>query len=162
MVVGALFENGVVGDGIATVSVQLVIVAIYYAAVRALEGDTPRPPSTRADIAEIVRYGLPIGGQLFAEIGIFGVATVIAAHMGKLPSAANLGELVKLVSFTFSVAVGTARLTACASVTRSAPVTPRSRDGAGSRPEIGPPDGVLRDSVVAPRLVAGLFTLTAP
>jgi MATE family multidrug resistance protein len=96
---------GVAGAALATVSVQIAIVAIYFAGVRAIDGDTPRPASTRADLARILRYGLPIGGHLFAEIGIFGLATVLAAHMGKLPAAAHSIAL-NLASFTFSVAVG--------------------------------------------------------
>jgi len=102
---GPIPPLGIGGAAVATVSVQLAIVAIYFAGVRAVEGDTPRPASTRADLAEILRHGLPIGGHLFAEIGIFGVATVLAAHMGKVPAAAHSIAL-NLASFTFSVAVG--------------------------------------------------------
>ena len=54
---------------------------------------------------KILRYGLPVGGQLFAEIGIFGVATVLAAHLGKVPAAAHSIAL-NLSSFTFSFAMG--------------------------------------------------------
>src|SRR5439155_17182714 len=85
--------------------VQLALVAIYVAGARAIDGGAPRPPSTRGDLAQIVRYGLPVGGQLFAEIGIFGLATVLAAHMGKVPVAAHAIAL-NLASFTFSAAVG--------------------------------------------------------
>ena len=103
--VGPIPALGVAGAAFATVSVQIAIVAIYFAGVRAVDGGVPRPASTRADLAEILRYGLPIGGHLFAEIGIFGVATVLAAHMGKVPAAAHSIAL-NLASFTFSVAVG--------------------------------------------------------
>ncbi len=96
---------GVAGAAFATVSVQLAIVAIYFASVRAVDHHAPRPASTRADLAAILRYGLPVSGHLFAEIGIFGVATVFAAHMGKVPAAAHSIAL-QLASFTFSVAVG--------------------------------------------------------
>lgn len=96
---------GIVGAAIATVTVQGLIVVVYFASVRALDGDVVTPPSTRADILEIARYGGPVGGQLFAEVGIFGVATVIAASMGTLPAAAHTIAL-NLSSFTFSVAVG--------------------------------------------------------
>jgi MATE family multidrug resistance protein len=97
---------GVIGAALATVTVQLGIVFIYIAAVRSLDG--PRRAaerSTRADLAQITRYGAPVGGQMFAEVGIFGVATVIAAHMGTVPGAAHTVALT-LCSFTFSVAVG--------------------------------------------------------
>jgi MATE family multidrug resistance protein len=96
---------GIAGAALATVSVQLAIVAIYFAGARAIDGGAPRPASTRADRAQIRRYGLPIGGHLLAEIGVFGIATVLAAHMGKLPAAAHAIAL-NLASFTFSVAVG--------------------------------------------------------
>ena len=52
---------------IATVGVQLAMVAIYLAGARAIDGGAAQPPSTRADLAEIMRYGLPVGGHLFAE-----------------------------------------------------------------------------------------------
>jgi MATE family, multidrug efflux pump len=96
---------GVPGSALGTVVVQLAIVAVYWAGVRGLDGDEPIARSTRADILEIAHYGGPVGGQMFAEVGIFGVATVIAAHFGKLPGAAHSIAL-QLASFTFSVAVG--------------------------------------------------------
>jgi MATE family multidrug resistance protein len=102
---GPIPAMGVAGAAIATVGVQLALIAVYAAGIRRIDGHAPRPTSTRADLAEIVRYGLPISGQLFAEIGIFGVATILAAHLGKLPAAAHSIAL-NLASFTFSVAVG--------------------------------------------------------
>jgi MATE family multidrug resistance protein len=102
---GPIPAMGIAGAAIATVSVQVALVAIYFAGVRAIDGDAPRPASTRKDLAEIVRYGIPISGQMFAEIGIFGVSTVLAARLGKTPAAAHSVAL-NLASFTFSVAVG--------------------------------------------------------
>ncbi len=107
---------GVIGAAIATVTVQIVIVFVYLASVRALDPDgpvgpleagaeSPLPISTRTDLMTILRYGVPVAGQLFAEVGIFGVATVIAASMGTLPVAGHTIAL-NLSSFTFSVAVG--------------------------------------------------------
>lgn len=98
-------DLGVAGAAIATVSVQAITLLLYFSALRTLEGPTPRPPSTRADLAEIARYGGPVGGQMFAEVGIFGVATVLAAHLGTVPAAAHSIAL-NLASFTFSLAVG--------------------------------------------------------
>lgn len=107
---------GVIGAAVATVSVQVAIVFIYLGSVRALDPDGPRgpkapgdpsplPKSTRADLMAIVRIGGPVAGQLFAEIGIFGVATVIAASMGTLPAAGHTIAL-NLSSITFAVALG--------------------------------------------------------
>jgi len=110
-VAGPLPPLGVAGAAIATVSVQLAILAVYHAAARRIEPDGPRPTSTRADLAEVLRYGLPVGGHLFAEIGIFGLATVLAAHMGTLSAAAHSVAL-NLASFTFSAAVGVGAATA--------------------------------------------------
>jgi MATE family multidrug resistance protein len=58
----------------------------------------------------IARYGGPVGGQLLAEVGIFGVATVLAAHMGKIPAGAHSIAL-GLSSLTFSVSLGIASAT---------------------------------------------------
>ena len=102
---------GVAGAAIATVAVQFAIVAVYFASARALDGGEPRPASTRADLGQIVRYGGPVGGQLFAEIGIFGVATLLAANLGKIPAAAHTIALT-ISSFTFSAAVGIGAATA--------------------------------------------------
>lgn len=101
---------GVIGAAVATTAVQVGTAVVYAVAVRELDGPTPRPRSTSADLAEIVRYGGPVGGQIFAEVGIFGVATVIAAHLGKTPAAAHTIAL-NLASFTFSFAVGVASAT---------------------------------------------------
>jgi multidrug resistance protein, MATE family len=101
---------GVLGAATATTIVQLLILAIYALGVRALDQGAPRPKSTAADLVAIARYGGPVGGQIFAEVGIFGVATVIAAHLGKIPAAAHSIAL-NISSLTFSFAVGVASAT---------------------------------------------------
>jgi MATE family multidrug resistance protein len=100
---------GVIGAALATTLVQVLTVVLYLAATRTLYED-PAPPSTNADLREVLRYGLPVGGQIFAEVGIFGVATVIAAHLGELDAAAHSIAL-NIASFTFSFAVGVAAAT---------------------------------------------------
>lgn len=96
---------GTFGAALATVAVQIVICAIYASAARRLADDRPLPRSTRRELREVLGHGWPVGGQLFAEVGIFGVATVLAAHLGTQPAAAH-GIALNLASFTFSVAVG--------------------------------------------------------
>jgi MATE family multidrug resistance protein len=96
---------GTIGAALATLTVQLVICAIYAASARRLADGRPRPRATSRDLAEVLGHGGPVGGQLFAEVGIFGVATVLAAHLGTRPAAAHSIAL-NLASFTFSVAVG--------------------------------------------------------
>jgi MATE family multidrug resistance protein len=101
---------GILGAAAATTFVQLLTIVVYLAALRAVDGDQPRPRSTAADMKLIAHYGVPVGGQLFAEVGIFAVATVIAAHLGKLPAAAHSIAL-NISSLTFSFAVGIAAAT---------------------------------------------------
>src|SRR5439155_22763083 len=96
---------GVTGAALATVTVQILITGVYAIAVRGLEGNEALATWTLDDVREIARYGGPVGGQMCAEVGIFGVATVIAAHLGKLPAAAHSIAL-NLASFTFAFAVG--------------------------------------------------------
>ena len=101
---------GVVGAAAATTVVQIIIAALYAVAVRDLDRDTVRPRSTAADIAAIARYGGPVGGQLLAEVGIFGLATVLAAHIGKVPAGAHSIAL-GLSSLTFAFSLGIASAT---------------------------------------------------
>ncbi len=106
---------GAIGAAMSTTLVQILMLGFYVASVRAIERDShggmPRPPSTRADIVAIVRYGWPVGGQLLAEVGIFGVATVLAAYIGKVSAGAHTIAL-QLSSVTFSFTLGIANATA--------------------------------------------------
>jgi len=161
---GPIPAMGVVGAALATVGVQIAIVAIYFAGVRAIDGGAARPPSSRADLTEIVRYGLPIGGQLCAEIGIFGLATLLAAHMGKIPVAAHAIAL-NLASFTFSVAVG---IGAATNVRVGHAIGAGDRALARRRGVIGLEIGFVVMScfavvfLAAPRALARVFTDEAP
>jgi len=156
---GPIPALGVGGAAFATVSVQLAIVAIYFAGVRTVDS-TPRPPSSRADLTSILRYGLPVGGHMFAEVGIFGIATVLAAHMGKIPAAAHSIAL-NLASFTFSVAVG---IGAATSVRVGHAIGAGDRGLARRRGALGLVLGLGAMScfaavfIIAPRALASLFT----
>ncbi|HEY1557900.1 MAG TPA: MATE family efflux transporter [Kofleriaceae bacterium] len=101
---------GVIGAAAATAAVQIVTAVIFGLAVRELNAHAPAPRSTRADLAKIVRFGWPVGAQIFAEVGIFGIATVAAGRLGKVPAAAHSIAL-NLASFTFSAAFGLASAT---------------------------------------------------
>jgi len=102
---------GAIGAALATTLVQTLMLGIYLAGIRTIERDQgPRPTSTRADMARIARYGLPVGGQLFAEVGIFALATVLAAHIGKTAAGGHTIAL-SLSSLTFSFALGIASAT---------------------------------------------------
>jgi multidrug resistance protein, MATE family len=101
---------GVLGAGAATTIVQIIIVALYGLAVQRLDRGVVRPRSTAADLWAIVRYGGPVGGQLLAEVGVFGIVTVLAAHLGKVPAGAHSIAL-NLSSLTFSFSLGIAAAT---------------------------------------------------
>jgi multidrug resistance protein, MATE family len=101
---------GVIGAAAATTLVSFLTAALYALAVHNLDRGVPRPRSTAADLWSIARYGGPVGGQLLAEVGIFGVATVLAAHMGKIPAGAHSIAL-NLSSLTFSFSLGIASAT---------------------------------------------------
>lgn len=151
---------GVIGAATATVIVQFLIIAVYIIAVRSLDGRTPAPRPTREDRARILRYGLPVGGQLLAEIGIFGVATVLAAHLGKVSGAAHAIAL-NLSSFTFSFAMG---IGAATSVRVGHAIGAGDRGLARRRGIIGLQLGLgamiafASIFVVAPEVLARLFT----
>ncbi|HEU4731799.1 MAG TPA: MATE family efflux transporter [Kofleriaceae bacterium] len=155
---------GVAGAALATVTVQIAIVGIYLAGVRALDGGAPRPAPTRGELAAVVRYGLPIGGHMLAEIGVFGIATVLAAHMGKLPAAAHSIAL-NLASITFSVAVG---IGAATSVRVGHAIGAGDRALARRRGVLGLALGLATMAcfaaafVALPRALAGLFSDDAP
>ena len=101
---------GVIGAATSTTIVQVVTAAIFAYAARAIDSDEPRPIATRADISAIVRFGGPVGAQIFAEVGIFGIATIAAGRLGEVPAAAHSIAL-NLASFTFSAAFGLASAT---------------------------------------------------
>jgi MATE family multidrug resistance protein len=101
---------GVLGAAASTTLVSILTAALYWIAVRDLDRGVPRPRSTTADLVAIARYGGPVGAQLLAEVGIFGLATVLAAHMGKIPAGAHSIAL-NLSSLTFAFALGIATAT---------------------------------------------------
>ena len=151
---------GLAGAGLATVVVQVGIAVIYAAGARALAGGAPRPRATRREVREVVRYGLPVGGQLFAEIGIFGVATVLAAHLGTRSAAAHAIAL-NLASFTFSVAVGIGSATSVRvghAVGAGDLALARRRGVLGLSLGLGVMAVFAAGFVAAPRAIAAVFT----
>ena len=157
---GPIPALGVIGAGLATVLVQVGTLVIYFAGVRAIDGGAARPTSTRADLAVVMKYGAPIAGHMFAEIGIFGVATMIAAHLGTIPAAAHSIAL-SLASFTFSLAVGVGAAT---SVRVGHAIGAGDRALARRRGVIGLATGLTAMAgfaalfLIVPSVLAGLFT----
>ena len=157
---GPLPPLGVAGAAIATVTVQLAIVAIYRAGARAIAGTAARPASTRADVTEILRYGLPIGGHMLAEIGVFSLASVLAAHLGTVPAAGHAIAL-NLASFTFSIAVGIGAATAVRvghAIGAGDRVLARRRGLLGIRLGLCVMSVFAASFVIGARGLAGLFT----
>jgi len=151
---------GVIGAALATTVVQLVTMALYLVAARSLYPDEPAPASTSQDLKTILRYGGPVGGQIFAEVGIFGVATVIAAHLGELQSAAHAIAL-NIASFTFSFAMGVAAATSVQvgnAVGAGNLELARSRGLLGIRVGLAVMAGCAVSFLVIPDLIARAFT----
>src|SRR3954447_20605449 len=101
---------------------------------------------------------------MFAEIGVFALATVLAAHMGKLPAAAHSIAL-NLASFTFSVAVGIGAATAIRvghAIGAGDRRLARRRGVLGLWLGLAVMAGSAACLVIAPGPLAGLFTDSAP
>lgn len=97
---------GSAGAAIATSVVTIAMAALLGLAVAGLareadDGSVARPDAAR----RILRLGLPVGLQLTAEVGLFGVAAVLAGTLGTVPAGAHQVALT-LASFTFSAVIG--------------------------------------------------------
>lgn len=99
---------GAAGAAIATSLCTVVQLAVLVVAARRLR--LPAAPAglrraNRADLLRAVRLGLPIGLQLFAEVGVFALVGLLAGRLGRDALAAHQVALA-LSSFTFCAAVG--------------------------------------------------------
>jgi MATE family multidrug resistance protein len=157
-------DLGVLGAGLATLIVQLIILAVYAVAVRSLDQGEARPASTRADILHIAHYGWPVAGHLFAEIGVFSLATVLAASLGEIPAAAHSIAL-NLASFTFSFALGIASATGVRvghAVGAGDLALARHRGAQGFRVGLAVMACFAATFLLVPRVVAHAFTDSPP
>lgn len=102
---------GVVGAALATSLVQVVTVAVYALAARAVLADLPATPRPPSQLRRIVTLGLPVGLQLGAEVGAFALAALLAAHISEF-AAAGHQVAINLASLTFSISVGIGAATA--------------------------------------------------
>ena len=97
---------GVLGAAIATSSVQIVTLLVYVGAARKLLATaTARVLATTADVRAIAAFGIPIGGQMLAEVGVFALAGVLAANISGVAAGAH-NVAITLASFSFSLAIG--------------------------------------------------------
>lgn len=101
---------GALGASISTTLVGFLTLTVMAVSVRGLhrgqDAAGADAPAASADHARaIVRLGAPVGLQLVAEVGIFGLIAFLAGTMGRMPAAGNQIALV-LASFSFSTALG--------------------------------------------------------
>jgi multidrug resistance protein, MATE family len=106
---------GVLGAALATTGVQVGTCLVYALSVRRLRtgrGQTrPHRPLRDGELATLAHHGIPIGLQMFAEVGVFATSGVLAAQFGTAAAAAH-SVAITLASFTFSAAVGIGSATA--------------------------------------------------
>lgn len=102
---------GVLGAGLASsvssvISVIVVALGVRSIAVSAAGAAEDHPiPTDPAITRSILRIGLPIGGQLFAEVGAFALAGFLTGTIGALPIAGHQ-VAITLASFSFTVTLG--------------------------------------------------------
>lgn len=96
---------GVTGAAFASVLGGVIQLAIIANGVRwAPAGPISKRPN-RADIADSLRLGVPVGLQMGAEYGVFALVGLLAGRMGPVPLAAHQLALT-IAAFTFTVAMG--------------------------------------------------------
>lgn len=107
---------GIVGAGIATLLVRLVLPAAFVLCFIKLRLFAPyraalwRTPWNRAAIEHYLRLGLPLGGQFVLEVGAFAAGAVMMGWLGELELAAHQ-VAIGLASLTFMGASGIASAT---------------------------------------------------
>ncbi len=99
---------GVEGAGYATTATQMAMCVALFGVLRApryREADLRPQLPTRAAQWTILRLGLPIGGHLVAEFGVFAAAGVIAGQVSAVALAAHQIAL-GLASFNYMIPLG--------------------------------------------------------
>lgn len=99
---------GVQGAGLATTATQMAMMLALWAVLRTprfAELDLRFRAPDPARMMAIVRLGLPIGGQLVAEFGVFAAAATIAGQVSALSLAAHQIAM-GLASFNYMVPLG--------------------------------------------------------
>lgn len=105
-------ELGAVGVGYAsaiTTWTMLALLVLAFAAVPALRryGVLHAEGPDRAVLTSLLRVGVPIGGTLFVEAGLFGATALLVGRLGPTALAAHQVAL-QLASITFMAALGIA------------------------------------------------------
>jgi MATE family multidrug resistance protein len=103
---------GVVGSALSSSFASACMFGVLVVALRALPA--PEDPDRRTFdpvlTRSIVRLGLPIAGQLVAEVGAFALAGVLCGRLGEVPGAAHQVALT-LASITFTLTLGVSAAT---------------------------------------------------
>ena len=105
----AIPAMGIAGAAIATVTGQLLQLALLIPAIRALAipGVTISHMPDKAAIRKAYEVGWPVALQMTAEVGIFALVALLAGRLGTMDLAAHQ-VVISLASFTFTVALGVA------------------------------------------------------
>jgi MATE family multidrug resistance protein len=98
---------GVAGSGIASTLAATAMVLALAPAVANVDAppDPERRRFDRALVRTILRLGIPNGGQVVAEVGVFATVGILAGRIGAASAAAHL-VAITLASFTFCVTLG--------------------------------------------------------
>ena len=105
----AIPAMGIAGAAIATVTGQLLQLALLVPAIRALAipGATVSHTPDKVAIRKAYEVGWPVALQMTAEVGIFALVALLAGRLGTMDLAAHQ-VVISLASFTFTVALGVA------------------------------------------------------
>ncbi|WP_437715870.1 MATE family efflux transporter [Sorangium sp. So ce448] len=135
-------QLGALGAGLAASLASAVLSSIVLFAAGRRRG-APREEEGAVPVAVIYRLGVPIGLQLLAEVGVFGMTALLAGRLGATVVSAHQ-IAIGLASFTFMGAIGVGGATA---------VRVGHAVGAGRSP--------LRPGVLGLLLGAGLMCVSA-
>lgn len=98
---------GAFGAGLATSLAEIVLVGIALYAARARHaGGASEPVLVRTVLA----VGIPVGLQLFAELGIFSLVALVSGRLGEVPASAHQ-VAIGLASFTYMASLGVSAAT---------------------------------------------------
>lgn len=101
-------QLGATGAGIASAIATLVQLGVVWAAAAELPG-TKRAPLELEALKSILKLGAPIGLQLAAEVGSFGIVSVLMGNLGTLALGAhNVALTLVSTTFTVTIAIGAA------------------------------------------------------
>ncbi len=102
---------GAFGAGVSGTVATAVLTGIALRAAFGCAPPGPIPEDERVRVAKVLRLSIPVGLQMFAEIGVFSVVGVLAGRFGAVAAGAHQIAL-SLASFTFMGALGVSAATA--------------------------------------------------